>query len=199
MNDCVKKQGLMPEMRESFFGIKAKNLKTRTKLITLMGVLTALCIVVERTIFIPVGDSSRYSFTFAAVALCGITLGGLKGAVVAMLADVIGSLILYGNANPLITVCVCLSAMSFGIILYSKRTPVRIVIAVLIDQIVSALILKTGALAIWYYGGMNAYATLFGIRLVQVLIMIPVEIIVLLLLEKYLFGTVKKLVKEFVE
>ena len=154
---------------------------------------------VERTIYIPVGDTSRYSFTFVAVALSSIVLGGLKGAVVAGVADVIGSLIVYGNANPLITACVCITAINYGLFLYNKRSIPRIVLAVIVDQVICSLLLKTAALSVWYYGGMNAYPVVFMTRLVQVGVMIPLQIVVLIILEKYLFGIVKKLVKDFVE
>lgn len=199
MNETIETNGLMQELRESFFGIRAKDIRTRTRLITLMGVLTALCIVVERTVYLPIGTNSRYSLTFVVIALTSIVLGGLKGAVAAVAADVLGSLMLYGSVCPLISVCVFLSALTFGMFLYSKRTVVRIILAVLVDQLVCSLILKTGALAIWYNGGMNAYPAVFMTRLVQAGIMIPIELIVLLVLNRYFFGTAKRLIKDFIE
>ena len=199
MKNGYEKTGLALQLRESFFGFSSEKAMSTTKLITIMGVLAALCIVVERTIYIPVGDTSRYSFTFVAVALSSIVLGGLKGAVVAGVADVIGSLIVYGNANPLITACVCITAINYGLFLYNKRSIPRIVLAVIVDQVICSLLLKTAALSVWYYGGMNAYPVVFMTRLVQVGVMIPLQIVVLIILEKYLFGIVKKLVKDFVE
>lgn len=199
MNDSSEVKGLVHTVRESFFGFKADSAKTETRLIALMGVFTALCIVFERTVFIPVGDNSRYSFTFVIVALAGVTLGSLRGAIAASIADIIGSLMLYGNVCPLITVCVFLSAITYGIFLYKKRNILTIVSAVLVDQLFCSLILKTGALAIWYNGGMHAYPAVFLTRLVQVLIMIPIEIAVLLILNRFLFGFAKKAVGDFLE
>lgn len=199
MEEKKEVTGLVQVLRESFFGVKSKGARTNTRLIALMGVYIALCIVFERTIFIPVGDTSRYSLTFVVVALAGITLGGLRGGIVAALADIIGSLQLYGSVSPLITVCVFISAITFGVFLYSKRNLLTIVIAVLIDQVLSCLILKTGALALYYYGGMNAYKAVFVTRLPQIGIMIPLEIAVLLVLNKYLFGRAKRMVKDFME
>lgn len=199
MKESTKTNGLMQELRESFFGTAAKDIRTRTRLITLMGVLTALCIAVERLVYLPIGTNSRYSLTFVVIALTAIVLGGLKGAVVAALADILGSLIVYGSVCPLITVCVFLSALTFGMFLYSKRNAVRIVLAVFVDQLVCSLILKTGALAIWYNGGMNAYLAVFMTRMVQAAIMIPIEIAVLLILNGFFFGTAKRLVKDFIE
>lgn len=193
-----KKTGLLQDMQESFFGVKARDNRAITLIIALMGVLAALQIVFERTVYIPVGDTSRYSLVFIMVAITSICLGGLRGGVVAAIADIIGGLIVYGNICPLITVCVFLSALTFGMFLYSKRSIIRIILAVLVDQIMCSLILKTGALAIWYYGGMKSYGKVFATRLPQVGIMIPLEIIVLLILSKFI-NYLKKMMKEYFE
>lgn len=192
------KTGLVRNMQESLLGLvgKLNDGKKVTILVALMGVLTALCIVFERTVYIPVGDTSRYSMVFIMVAISSITLGAIAGGVVAALADIIGGMMVYGNICPLITVVVFLSAFTFGVFLYSKRSIVRIVLAVLVDQIICSLILKTGALAIWYYGGMGSYFKVFATRILQVAIMIPVEIIVLIALEKIVIKYLKKMLKE---
>lgn len=197
--DYIKRNltGLLTGLKESFFGVKLKTPMSRTIMIALIGVLTALSIAFERVVYIPVGDTSRYSLTFMMTAVCCIALGALRGAIVACLADVIGAMILYGNANPLLTICVGLSALTFGLILYNNQSIVRIVLAVLIDQICISLILKTGALAIWYYG-IEKYFTVFGTRVLQVLIMIPLQIVVLSVLSKFVFKYLQNMVKGYI-
>ncbi len=196
----VKKEDkrLIHAMSGSFFGLKDDGKQFTTKTVTLMGMFIALCIVFERVIYIPIGDISRYSFAFVATTMSCIVLGGLKGMIVAILADIIGSLIVYGNVCPLITICVAISALFFGILLYNKTGVVRIIFAVVIDQIVCSLFLKTGALAIWYYGGLDVYFEVFMTRLLQIVIMIPLEILVLIVLDKYFFGYLNKLIKDYV-
>lgn len=194
INDRLR--GLLHEMQESFFGRKKGDRENPAVIIALMGTLIALSIVFERTIYIPVGDSSRYSLVFIITATSGVILGGLRAGLVGILADVIGSLMVYGNINPLITVCVFLSSVFFGLFLYKKQTFLRVVAAVLFDQILCSLILKTGALAIWYYNGMSDYAKLFLIRCVQAAIMIPIEIVVLCILAKMFYPYLKRMVEQ---
>lgn len=199
MDEAIKSNGLMQGVRESFFGIEAKNIKQRTRVLTIMGMLTALVYLLERVLFIEVGSNSRYSFVFVAISISAILLGGYKASMVAVVADIIGSVIIYGNVNPLITLCVFISAMFYGLVLYKKVSTTRIIVAILFDQIICSLFLKSAALAIWYQGGMKAYPAVFLTRLVQVIIMIPVEIIVLSLLNKSFFGKIKKVFKDFVD
>ncbi len=184
---------LLHDMQESFFGKKKEDRNNPAVIIALMGTLTALSIVFERLIYIPVGDSSRYSLVFIIMATSGVILGGLRAGVVGILADIIGSLMVYGNVNPLIMACVFLSSVFFGLFLYKKQTFLRVVAAVLFDQILCSLILKTGALAIWYYNGMSDYVKLFLIRCVQAAIMIPLEIVVLCMLSKMLYPYIKRM------
>lgn len=180
-------------MRESFFGIRTKGVGAGTKKTCLMGLLCALIIVFERTVYIPVGDSSRYSFTFIVIFISGMLLGAIDAAIVAAAADVIGAIIAGYSVNPLITVCVALSAFFCGLLLYAKVDFVKLTIAILLDQALCSLLLKSAAFAIWYGGGMGSYPKYFMIRIVQVAIMIPVEFVVLFSLNKLLFGRLKKL------
>lgn len=185
-------KGLFLDLKESFFGNGINSSIKATVTIATMGVLIALCYVFERVLFIPVGDTSRYSFTFVIMAISGLILGGYKAMLVVVLADIIGSLILYGNVNPLITICVGLGGLMYGLLLYKKATILKIVIAACFNELVCGLILKTGALAIWYYGGMKAYTTVFATRAVQAAIMTPVEIVVLVILSYTLFPVLKR-------
>ncbi len=192
-NSGNRLEGLLHDMQESFFGRKKRKKEKAAVIIALMGVLIALSMIFERMIFIPVGDSSRYSLVFIVSATAGVILGGLRAGVVSVIADIIGSLIMYGNINPLITICVFLSSMFLGLFLYKKQSLSRIVTAVLFDQVLCSLILKTGALAIWYYNGMADYFKLFFIRCVQTAIMIPMEIVVIYILGKMLFPYLKRM------
>ena len=186
-------------MLKSFFGIKAENTSKETKVVCLMGVLAALIIVFERTIYIPVGDSSRYSFAFIMIFISGLVLGGIRAAVVCGIADVVGAIIAGYSINPLITVCVMLSGLICGLFLYAERTPAKLAVAILLDQILCSLLLKSAAFAIWYGKSITTYPHYFSIRIVQVAIMIPIEFVVLFPLEKLLFGRLKKLVSDFIK
>jgi ECF transporter S component (folate family) len=192
-NEYSAKKGLRASLRESFFGIRPQSLSAGTKTVSLMGMLAALIIVFERTIYIPVGDSSRYSFAFIMIFVSGIVLGAVKAAVVGAIADIVGAIIAGYSINPLITICVALSAFFCGLLLYSDRSYVRLGIAILLDQVLCSLLLKSAAFAIWYGGGMHSYPKYFMIRIVQAGIMIPVECVVLFILNRVLFPRLKKL------
>ena len=166
-----------------------------TAKLCIMAVCIALCIVFERTVYIPVGDTSRYSLTFIMIYITGFMLGGMGCAIVAGIADVIGAFILYGSANPLITLCVVIGAAFVGTVIYQKAGVVKIVICALFNQLVVSLLLKTAALSILYYGGMSAYPKVFVTRLVQVGIMLPIEIAVMIVIDKMILSRFSSLVR----
>ena len=191
-NEQGNKKGLYA-LRESFFGPRPKTAGAGTKLVCLMGMLAALCVLFERTIYIPVGDSSRYSFTFIIIFISGLVLGGACAAITAGIADIVGAIIAGYSINPLITFCVVLSGLICGLLLYSQRSYIKLAIAILLDQILVSLVLKSAAFAIWYGGGMHTYPKYFSIRIVQAAIMIPIEFAVLFPLYRLLFPRLKRL------
>ena len=193
-----QKKRLLASLQESFFGYyKEKNVKMVVK-ICLMGLLTALLIVFERTIYIPVGESSRYSFTFVMVYISGLLLGGIDAMIVTGAADVLGGILAGYSINPLITACVMISGMSAGTLLFKERSLIKLSVAIVINQLVCSLLLKSAAFAIFYGGGMHSYPHYFTIRIVQFAIMTPVEFVVMFLLYKSLFGRLKKMVNEVI-
>lgn len=198
-NELLSKKGLCAAMHKSFFGIKTDNMSSRTKKIALMGMLIALMVVFERVLFIPVGDSSRYSFTFIILFLSGLLLGAIDAAIVAGLADIIGCVLVGYSVFPLITFCVMLAAFVAGLMLFSERSIPKLIIAIVFEQLVCSLLIKTAALAIHFYGGIRNYGKVFSVRIVQFCIMLPLEIVVMLVLYKMLFSRIKKMTSEFIK
>lgn len=193
-----QRKRLLASLQESFFGFyKEKNIKIVMK-ICLMGLLVALLIVFERTVYIPVGDSSRYSFTFIMIYVSGLLLGAVDAALVAGTADVVGGILAGYSINPLITACVMISAFGAGLLLYKDRSLVKLSVAIIINELVCSLLLKSAAFAIFYGGGMKSYPHYLGIRIVQFAIMTPVEFVVMFLLYKTLFPRLKKMVNEVI-
>ena len=198
-NELLAKKGLRAAMHKSFFGIRTKDVSKSTRKIALMGMLAALMIVFERALFIPVGDSSRYSFTFIVIFMSGLLLGAIDAAIVAGIADVIGCILVGYSINPMITGCVMLAAFFAGLMLFSDRSVPKLIAAIVFEQLICNLFIKTAALAIWFYGGIGSYGKVFGIRIVQFAIMLPIEIAVMLVLYRVFFPRIKKMVAEFIK
>ena len=188
------KKRLLASLQESFLGYyRKKHVRTVMKL-CLMGLLTALLIVFERTLYIPVGDSSRYSFTFIMIYISGLLLGAIDAAVVCGSADVLGGILAGYSINPLITLCVMLAGFVAGLMLYKDRNPVKLSVAIVNNELICSLLLKSAAFAIFYGGGMHSYPHYLSIRIVQFAIMLPIEFVVMFVLYNTLFGRLKKAV-----
>ncbi len=157
-----------------------KNRK-RTVVIVFMGLMMAIEIIFERLISIST-DTMRFSVTFLPRSISG-TLFGLPAGLISILADLLGGFIVYGfSINILITLAAGLRGAGYGILLYSKRTPLRIIIAAVFDQFFCGFVVTTQAL-IWGYGYPQSWAFYLS-RLPQCAILCGVEIVVLIALMK---------------
>ena len=139
------------------------------------ALLIALNIVITRFLAINVG-AVRISFTFLPIAIGSLMFGGITGAVLALVADVLGMLM--SGGLPWLGFCIStvLYGLSYGILYgkeltYKKLLPLMIVQAVLIDALLGAF---------WFYvhAGMPFWASLTE-RSINALIMIPVKTFVI--------------------
>lgn len=169
-----------------------------------LALLIAITIVISRfgSITTPI---TRIGFTFAPVVLCAILYGPVPAALVYVIADLLGAFIFYGYALPGITLSCLLRGLFFGFILHGvgrtgllekpdglnakkAATWVRIVIAALVDSIVFGLFVNSFWLGLSQAGlsfgeaTMAAYTAAFTTRLLQTVIMVPVQIIIIPLL-----------------
>lgn len=157
--------------------------KLDTKMLVTAAVLIALNVVLSRFLSINAWNI-KIGFTFVSIFVAGYFYGPFFSVIVAVIGDIVGALLFPSGAFfPGFTVTALLTGLLFGLMLYKKQTPSRIIITVLINQLVLGLIVNTYWLSI-------LYGTTFGAvvvtRIVQCLIMMPVEFVTISLLMKKL-------------
>ena len=155
--------------------------KFNTRTIVYLAVLVALEIVLNRFLSIntPV---VKIGFAFVPIAVAGMLFGPIPAAIVAALADLLGAILFpTGTIFLGITLTAFLKGISWGLFLYKKQSPLNIVLAVLVDQIVLSYFLNSFWLSIL----MGApYTSLLATRIVQTAILIPVEFVVVFAISK---------------
>lgn len=157
--------------------------KMNTKMLVTASVLIALNIILSRFLSINAWNL-KIGFTFVSIFVAAYFYGPVFCSIVAVIADILGALLFPSGAFfPGFTVTALLTGLLFGFMLYKKQTPVRILTTVLIDQLVLGLIVNTYWLSILYG---TAFEAVVVTRIVQCLIMIPVQFITISLLMKKL-------------
>lgn len=155
---------------------KKINSRDLTKKIALLGVLTAMGVVLGR--FVPVVNllTSKYEFSFVAVMLAAYFTGPIGGAVVGGLVDLIGALLVPTGAYfPGFTITAAITGLVFGLLLYKKCTFPRILIAVLSTQAVCSLLINTYMISVFF--SPKGFTVLLASRAVQAVIMSVVQIV----------------------
>lgn len=156
--------------------------KLNTKKLVLMSLLVAIQVILSRFLSINAWNL-KIGFAFAPVALCGIMLGLVPTAIVAVIADVLGALLFpSGMFFPGFTLTALLHGAVYGLLLHKQPGPVRIGIAVVIDQLVLGLMLNTLWISILYG---SPYWGVLLTRVPQCAIMVPVEFVVITMLAKF--------------
>ncbi len=154
-----------------------KKLTTRT--VVYLGVLTALEIVLTRFLSINAWNI-RIGFGFVPIAAAGMLFGPIPAAVMAALADVLGAVLFpTGPFFPGFTVTAALTGLSFGLCLYKKRSTVRVLIAVGVNQLVLGLLVNTYWISVLYG---SPFLPLLTTRLIQCAVLVPVQLVVTLLM-----------------
>lgn len=166
--------------------------KLDTKMLVTAAVLIALNVVLSRFLSINAWNI-KIGFTFVSIFVAGYFYGPFFSVIVAVIGDIVGALLFPSGAFfPGFTVTALLTGLLFGLMLYKKQTPSRIIITVLINQLVLGLIVNTYWLSI-------LYGTTFGAvvvtRIVQCLIMMPVEFVTISLLMKKLPAIKREVLK----
>ncbi len=150
--------------------------KIDVKTMVSCAVLVAAAIVLSRFLSINTWNL-KIGFTFIPVFLAGYLYGPVKGALVGGIADLLGAILVpIGAYFPGFTLTCALQGVTYGVFLRKKQTPSRILMAVGIVQLVLGLIVNTFWISI--ISG-SPFKALLVTRLVQCLIMIPVEFVVI--------------------
>lgn len=147
-----------------------------------VAMLLAIEIVLSRWLSIST-QIVKIGFAFVAVAVCGMLFGPIWAAVLGGLADFLGAILFpIGPYFPGFTLSSALTGLVFGLLLYKRSKGwVHVAIAVLIDKLIISLLLTT----YWIhalYG--SPFVTLLPTRAVQSAILIVVQFVVILAIQK---------------
>lgn len=155
--------------------------KMDVKAMVVCAVLIAAAVVLSRYLSINAWNL-KIGFTFIPVFLAGYLYGPIGGAIVGGVADLLGATLFpIGAYFPGFTLTCALQGVVYGLLLHKKQTPVRILAAVGIVQMVLGLLLNTLWISILYG---SSFEALLVTRVVQCLIMAPVEFIVIGMMSK---------------
>ncbi|MCF0146004.1 MAG: folate family ECF transporter S component [Eubacterium sp.] len=154
--------------------------KITTKQIVILGMLTAVQIVLSRFLSISAWNI-KIGFSFIPVVVAAVYFGPIGGAVVGALGDFLGATLFpIGAYFPGFTLTAALTGIVFGIFLHKDHKNMkRILCAVIIDQFILSLCLNTLWISILYG---SPYGPLFLTRIIQTLILTVVQVVVIRLL-----------------
>lgn len=148
--------------------------KFSTRTIVVLGLLTALEIVLNRFLSINTW-SLKIGFSFIPVAVAGMVYGPVGGAIVCALGDFLGAILFpIGTYFPGFTLTACFTGAVLGWFLHKNPTPVRILMAVLINNLFFSLVINSVWISVLYS---RAFAALLVSRLLQCAVMVPVQFI----------------------
>lgn len=146
----------------------------------IMGVLIAMDVILTRFLSINT-PITRIGFTFVARVTAAIVLGPIQAAAVGGIADFVGAIAFpSGPYFPGFTLTAVMFGLIYGLFLHKKVTPVRIVGAVVVSQIICSLGLNTLWLTMMTESN---YLALLSTRLIQALVTGVVQIVTIFVLQ----------------
>lgn len=151
-------------------------MSTTPRKIAILGVLLACHLIAGRflTISFP---TVKIGFTFVPLVLVALLYGPIWCAVIAGIGDFLTAIIVGYGYFPPMTLSAILTGLIFGVLLYKKPISTgRILVCVLLDCILVSLFLQCYWLSL--ITG-KAYLVLLPGRILQNLVMIPVELLVI--------------------
>lgn len=153
------------------------------RVLVTMSLMVALEVILSRLLSYSVWNI-KIGLSFIPVVLTAIMYGPFNAAIVGGLADLIGAIVFpVGTYFPGFTYTAALKGFIFGVFLY-KRTSIMLIIgAVMTNQLVLSLVLNTYWISMLYN---SAFEPLLLTRIIQIVIMIPVQILVILSISKIL-------------
>lgn len=161
-----------------------------TRNLILMAALIAMQIILARFLSIQVSDILRISFESVPVILAGMWLGPLSGAIVALVADILGTIIHgYGVWFPPIALGPILVGVISGLStkyvfrsdLSSTRESWKVIVTVLVAGIVNSFLVGTVTTTMYsiiVMGNTNAFSVLLWSNFLGRLASKPVTILV---------------------
>ncbi|MBR7165221.1 MAG: folate family ECF transporter S component [Clostridia bacterium] len=141
--------------------------------LALCAILSATSILMGKYLALNIGESIRLSFENLPILLAGFYLGPLSGAVVGIVADLVGCLLVGYSINPIITIgAAAIGVLSgfAGTFKFKSRFQ-KVLITVIPAHVVGSVLIKTAGLVIFYR--MPFLATLGWRALTYAMISIP--------------------------
>ncbi len=175
--------------------------KFNTHTLVMVALLVSLHVVFVR--ILPIGSGSvRISLGFLPIAVAGMCFGSLGGGTVAVIADILGML-LFSRGEvyfPLFTISEFLQGIGFGIYLNKKElSHFKTSICVVAQYFLVNLCLTS----LWFYfysiliiGNEQGYWLIFTSRLVAAAVNVPLQLVGINILLKYLKKPLRKIVRQ---
>ena len=154
-----------------------------TKTLSTLALLIALEIILSRFLSLSAWNT-KIGFSFVPVAAAAILFGPLSAGIVAALADLLGALLFpIGPYFPGFTLTAFLTGLVFGLFLHNSQSFLRILAAVLINQLLLSLLLNSYWISLLYG---SPYAPLLVTRLLQCGVLAAVQLALIPALAKLL-------------
>ena len=125
--------------------------------LTVFGaLLSAISIITGKYLAFNVGEFIRFSFENLPIIFAGLAFGPIVGALVGVVADLVGCLLVGYAINPIITVGAAVIGLISGLVRFLPEIHGRhehlfkIIIAVLASHLVGSVIIKSFGLAVFY-------------------------------------------------
>lgn len=164
---------------------------SKNKKIILTAILLATLIILSRFLSIKT-PILIISFAFIPTMLCAIWLGPKWTILLNVLGDLIGATVFPTGAFFIgYTISTAISGLIYGLLLYKKEdnsyTDRQFLIRLIISVIVVSCISNIGLNTLWLsITTGKAFIVLLGARIIKEIIMIPIQIVVILFVEKML-------------
>ena len=130
-----------------------KRLGSNLRLLAVSAFLAALSIVCGKYLALPVGNVLRFSFENLPILLAGMMFGPITGALVGIVADVLGCVMVAYTINPLVTLgAACIGLLGGVLFRLTKKLPLlwQTCLTVILTHLVASVIVKTFGLTAYY-------------------------------------------------
>ena len=157
---------------------KHRALRGHLQRLVFASFLAALSIVFGKYLAIRGGDIMRFSFENLPLLLSGMLLGPAIGTMTAIVADLVGCVLVGYSINPLVTLGGAAIGLLGGVLyrwLSKSSLAIRVAVSVISSHVVGSVLIKTWGLAAFY--DMPFYALLLW-RLLNYVIVGAVECVV---------------------
>lgn len=158
--------------------------KLNIKTLVMIALMVALHVVLSRFLSFNIW-SNKIGFSFVPVFVAAYLYGPLVAGLVGGLGDFLGAILFpIGPYFPGFTLTCVIGGVVFGLLLHKKQTVPRLLGATLINQLVLGLLVNTLWISILYG---SPFGGLMLTRIVQCVILLPVEFLTMWFLLKVLF------------